>query len=168
MNTFIYPGTFDPPTMGHLDIARRAAALCRNLYVVVLPNASKQACFSVEERVKMLQTCFEDLPNCTVDHYNGLLVDYVRLKQASAVVRGIRSESDLRYEQDMATANRLLYRDFEMLILLSRPDLAFTSSSIVREVGSFGGDISAMVPPAIVDFVSRRLKSRHQEDKLHE
>ncbi|MDD2213211.1 MAG: pantetheine-phosphate adenylyltransferase [Oscillospiraceae bacterium] len=168
MNTFIYPGTFDPPTTGHLDIARRAAALCRHLYVVVLPNASKQACFSVKERVEMLQACFTDLPNCTVDHYNGLLVDYVRLKQASAVVRGIRSESDLRYEQDMATANRLLYRDFEMLILLSRPDLAFTSSSIVREVGSFDGDISAMVPPAIADFVSRRLKGRHQEDKLHE
>lgn len=106
----------------------------------------------------MAEACLGTLANVKVESFDGLLVDYVQEKQASAVVRGLRSESDFRYELEMATANKLLYNDYESILLPSSFDLAFTSSSIVREVASYGGDISRMVPEAILEQVTKRLR----------
>ncbi len=163
MSVMIYPGTFDPFTNGHLDIAKRAAKLCSTLYVAILPNLQKRTYFSMEERIKMAEDCLKDIPNVVIESFDGLLVDYVQAKQAVAVVRGLRSESDFRYELEMATANKLLYEDYESILLPSSFDLAFTSSSIVREVASFGGDISRMVPAGILEFVSQKLRNKREE-----
>ncbi|HHX37317.1 MAG TPA: pantetheine-phosphate adenylyltransferase [Clostridiaceae bacterium] len=162
MSILIYPGSFDPITVGHMDIIRRAAKLCDRLFVAVLPNSSKQAKFSVAERVEMIRTCIEadaaDLvAKVEVDAYHGLLVDYVRKVGAMATVRGIRRESDFPYEAEQVAANRLLYEDYEAILLPCRPDLAFTSSTIVREVAKYGGDISGMVPEACCEYVFNRL-----------
>lgn len=153
MRTMIYPGTFDPLTNGHVDIARRAARLCDQLVVAVLNNSSKKTVFSVAERVAMARLALKDLDNLTVVHYDGLLVDLYRQKRACAVIRGLRSESDFRFEAEMAAANKLLLPAYETCLLPCRIDLAFTSSSIVREVASYNGDISGMVPGAIVDSI---------------
>ncbi len=160
MRTLIYPGTFDPFTVGHEDIAIRASDLADRLYVVVVHNAAKQTRFTLEERRAMIESCLCHLPNVRVDTHFGLLVDYVREKQAVAVVRGMRSESDFRFETEIHAANRLLYSEYETILLPCRSDLAFMSSSIVREVASFGGDISEMVPSQIHDTVFERLR-RH-------
>lgn len=157
MRTFIYPGTFDPPTNGHIDIARRAATLCDRLVVAVLPNSAKNTVFSVEERIAMVRKSLGDASEIEVTHFNGLLAEFYREAGASAVVRGLRSESDFRLEAEMAVANRLLNARFETIFLLSRIELSFTSSSIVREVASYGGDISGMVPPEICADITARL-----------
>jgi pantetheine-phosphate adenylyltransferase len=154
----IYPGSFDPMTNGHADIARRAARLCDHLVVAILTNSSKKTSFSVEDRVEMARLALKDLPNVSVEHFSGLLVDLYRSKQACAVVRGLRSESDFRFEAEMAAANKLLHADYETCLLPCRIDLAFTSSSIVREVASYGGDISGMVPAVILDKINQQMR----------
>ncbi len=164
MRTLIYPGTFDPFTNGHVDIARRAARLCDRLIVAVLTNSNKKPYFTADERTRMAQLALQGIRNVEVESFNGLLVDFYKQKDASAVVRGLRSESDFRFEAEIAAANKLLHPDFETFLLPCRIDLAFTSSSIVREVASYGGDISGMVPSAIVDIVLRKLNKKHLTD----
>ncbi len=159
MRTYIYPGTFDPPTNGHMDVARRAARLCDRLIIAVLPNRNKKTVFSVDERVEMVRKSLPDLPEVEVTCFQGLLADFYRQVDASAVVRGSRSESDFRLEAEMAVANRLLNTRFETIFLLSRIELSFTSSSIVREVASYGGDISGMVPAEISTEILERLST---------
>ena len=163
MSVMIYPGTFDPFTNGHLDIARRASKLCTTLYVVILPNVHKQTHFTLEERIDMAKACLIGIDNVIVESFDGLLVHFVQKKEAIAVVRGLRSESDFRYELEMATANKLLYNDYESIFLSSSIELAFTSSSIVREVATYGGDISRMVPAEILDTVMERLHVHREE-----
>lgn len=153
MRTMIYPGTFDPPTNGHVDIARRASKLCDRLIVAILNNSQKKTVFSITERVFMAKQALCDLDHISVVHYDGLLVDLYRRYEACAVVRGLRSESDFRFEVEMAAANKLLLPTYETCLLPCRIDLAFTSSSIVREIASYGGDISGMVPGPIVPLV---------------
>ena len=160
MRTLIYPGTFDPLTNGHVDIARRAAKLCDRLIVAVLMNSAKKPAFSVEERLRMVKTALKGQPTIEVVSFEGLLVDFYREAQACGVVRGLRSESDFRFEAEMAAANRLLNAAFETILLPCRIDLAFTSSSIVREVASYGGDISGMVPPEIVSMIRERFNKK--------
>lgn len=158
MSILIYPGSFDPFTNGHLDIVKRASRLCDRLIVAVSENSNKRSFFDSAERLSMIRTCLEGMPKVEVTSHAGLLVDFFRESGADAVVRGLRSESDFRYESEMATANKLLCADFEVLLLPCRMDLALTSSSIVREVASFGGDISGMVPEAICAYVTRRMR----------
>ncbi|MDO5733192.1 MAG: pantetheine-phosphate adenylyltransferase [Eubacteriales bacterium] len=158
MTTWIYPGSFDPFTLGHANIAERAARLCDQLYVSVLINHEKPGVFSRQERLELARKSLEAYENIHVILYEGLLIDLVKETQAACVVRGLRSESDFRYEAEMAAANRMLYPDYEVLLLPCRPDLAFTSSGIVREVARFGGDISSMVPAAIVEDVKQKFK----------
>lgn len=160
MKRFIYPGSFDPFTNGHADIARRAARLCDELVVAVLHNRSKQPVFPLDERVAMASRVLADLPNVRVEGFEGLMVDFYRRCGATAVVRGLRSESDFRYEAEIAAANRILHPEFESILLPCRTDLAFTSAKIVREVASLGGDIRGMVPAAIAGDVARRLLGR--------
>ncbi len=156
MHTLIYPGTFDPLTNGHVDIARRAAKLCDRLIVAVMINSAKTPAFSVEDRLHMVRTALSNLPHVEVVSFEGLLVDLYRDTGATGVVRGLRSESDFRFEAEMAAANRLLNTAFETILLPCRIDLAFTSSSIVREVASYGGDISGMVPAEIAPMIRER------------
>ncbi len=158
MKIFIYPGTFDPFTNGHTDIARRAAAICDKLYVAVLTNSTKTSYFTVEERVEMARLSLEGIPGIEIGSFGGLLVDYYRMTGASAVVRGLRSESDFRYEAELTAANKLLLPGYESILLPCRMDLAFTSSTIVREVATYGGDVSGMVSRNIASFILQKLK----------
>jgi len=160
MRVLIYPGTFDPFTNGHVDIARRAARLCDLLVVAILTNSNKKPYFSAADRVRMAQLSLQGITNIEVESFGGLLVELYRKKKASAVVRGLRSESDFRFEAEIAAANKLLLPDYETCLLPCRIDLAFTSSSIVREVASYGGDISGMVPPPIIDLVLQKMDKK--------
>ena len=157
MRILIYPGTFDPFTNGHVDIARRAARLCDSLVVAILTNSSKQPYFSTADRIRMARLSLEGLDNILVEGFDGLLVDFFRQKKACAVVRGIRSESDFRFEAEIAAANKLMLPEYETCLLPCRMDLAFTSSSIVREVASYGGDISGMVPSPVVEMILQKM-----------
>ena len=158
MSTFLFPGSFDPFTLGHCDIAKRASKICDKLVVAVMGNSAKHPVFSVEDRVSMAQKALAKYDNIEVISYAGLLVDLFKERDCKAVVRGIRSESDFRYEAEMAMANRLLYPGYEVVLLPCRENLSMTSSTIVKEVCYYGGDISKMVPAEIVDFVTKELK----------
>ena len=158
MVTLLFPGSFDPFTRGHRDIARRAAKICDKLYVAVMNNNKKTYAFSMEERIEMTKTVLADYPNIEVIGSDGLLVDIFKDLGCNAVVRGIRSETDFRFEAEMALANKLLYANYDVTLLPCRDDLSLISSSIVKEVGSLGGDISGMVPAEIVDQVTERLR----------
>lgn len=158
MTSLLFPGSFDPFTRGHRDIARRAAKICDKLYVVVMNNSKKSYTFTLDERVDMCKMALKDIDNVEVLGSDGLLVDLFRELGCNAVVRGMRSESDFRYEAEMALANKMLYSEYDVTLLLCRNDLALISSSIVKEVGSYGGDISNMVPAEIVDMVNDRLR----------
>ncbi|MCQ2482338.1 MAG: pantetheine-phosphate adenylyltransferase [Clostridia bacterium] len=158
MKVFLFPGSFDPFTSGHRDIAKRASKMCDKLVVAIMHNDVKHPFFTVEERVEMARKSLEKYDNIEVIAKDGLLVDLFRELNCSSVVRGIRSESDFRYETEMFAANRLLESTYDVVLLPCRADLSFTSSSIVREVGHYGGDISKMVPSEIHDFVATSLK----------
>lgn len=158
----ICPGSFDPVTKGHEDVIRRAALLFDRVIVVVSANPDKAPIFSVEERVEMIRDVCARIPNVEVDRFSGLLVDYVREKSAVAIVKGLRAVSDFDYEFQMALINRKLMPHAETVFLTSSSDNMFLSSSIVRQVASFGGDIGCFVPSCILERVSRRMCS-HKE-----
>ena len=158
MKIFIYPGTFDPFTNGHVDIARRAISICDKLYVAILTNSTKKVAFSVKERLEMAKISLAGIENVEIEAFDGLLVDYFKIKKANAIVRGLRSESDFRYEAELCAANKLLFPTFEAVLLPCRMDLAFTSSTIVKEVARYGGDVSGMVSKDIAQFIREKLK----------
>lgn len=156
MRTAIFPGSFDPITIGHVDLIRRGAALCDRLIVAVLVNPDKRACFSREERVRMIGRAVTGIPGVEVEAFSGLLADLARLRGAGCILRGIRGQADLSYETDMAWANAQLYQGLETVFLPARPELAAISSSLVRQIAGFGGDISPFVPAFAVDEITRR------------
>ena len=158
MVSLLFPGSFDPFTKGHRDIAKRAAKLCDKLYVVVMNNTSKSNVFTLDERVAMAKKVLGSGTNIEVIGSDGLLVDIFKDLGCNAVVRGIRSETDFRYEAEMALANKMLYPSYDVTLLPCRDDLSLISSSIVKEVGSLGGDISGMIPAEIVNEVTERLR----------
>ncbi|MBQ3133243.1 MAG: pantetheine-phosphate adenylyltransferase [Clostridia bacterium] len=158
MKLAVCPGSFDPVTIGHLDIIRRAAGLADKVLVVVMTNAVKNPIFSMEERVDMLRRVTADLPNVEVDAYDGLLADYTREKGADAIVKGLRALSDFEYEFQMALTNRRLNPQAETVFLTTNADLMFLSSSLVKQVASYGGDISEFVPAEVLDFVIEKTK----------
>lgn len=158
MHILIYPGTFDPFTNGHVDIARRAISICDKLFVAILTNSTKKVAFSVEERLEMAKLSLAGFKNVEIEAFDGLLVDYFVIKQASAIVRGLRSESDFRYEAEICAASKLLLPRFESILLPCRMDLAFTSSTIVKEVATYGGDVSGMVSKDIAQYIQNKLK----------
>lgn len=155
MKAMLFPGSFDPFTRGHRDIARRAAKLCDKLVIAVMENPSKQPLFTPEERVELIKLSLinDDLNNVEVVSWNGLLVDLYKQLGCCASVRGIRSETDFRYESEMALANRLLLPGYDVVLLPCRDDLSLISSSMVKEVGFYGGDISKMIPAEIIEIV---------------
>ncbi|CCQ93641.1 phosphopantetheine adenylyltransferase [[Clostridium] ultunense Esp] len=152
----IYPGSFDPVTYGHLDIIDRCSKKFSKVIVSVLNNKSKKNLFSIEERVEILERTLEKYDNVEVDTFSGLLVDYAKEKECTTMIRGLRAVSDFEYEMQMALVNKKLEDDIETLFMVSTGRYAYLSSSIVKEVAMFGGNISCFVP----DVVERALKEK--------
>lgn len=168
MKAAIYPGSFDPVTYGHLDIIRRAADMFDELIVSVLDNAAKTPLFSVEERVKMLRDVTGEIGNVTVESFQGLLVDYAMQKNVHVCVRGLRAVTDFEYELQIAQTNRLLSRGtLDTIFLTTSLEYAYLSSSSVKEIAYFGGDISPCVPPEIAELVYARYRASgsHVEER---
>ena len=157
----ICPGSFDPVTLGHVDIITRASKMFDRVYVAALKNASKnQGCFSLEERMDLMREAVKELDNVEVVSFGGLLAEYCREHGISAIVKGLRAVSDFEYEFQMAIANRKLYPQLETLFLTANSDSMYLSSSMVREIGALGGDISNFVPACVHDRIVQRLLQR--------
>lgn len=152
----IYPGTFDPITHGHLSIISRALKIFDKLVIALLNNPNKVPLFSMEERVQMIKEVCKDLPNVEVDSYDGLLVDYVVEKKSNVILRGLRALSDFEYEFQLQLMNRKLNREVQSIFLMTDYKWFFTSSTIIKEAASLGGDISGLVPVS----VCKRLKEK--------
>ena len=152
----IYPGSFDPPTKGHEDLIRRSLTLADRVVVAVAVNPNKQPLFSVEERLEMLRTAVGDETRVSFEAFEGLLVEFARRVGASMVVRGLRAVSDFEYEFQMALMNRQLHPSLETVFLVPAVALTYLSSSLVREVARYGGDVSALVSPAVAKALARR------------
>jgi pantetheine-phosphate adenylyltransferase len=156
--TAIYPGSFDPPTKGHEDLIRRSLALADQVIVAVAVNPSKQPLFPVAERIAMLRATVGDDPQVTFESFDGLLADFARKVGASVVVRGLRAVSDFEYEFQMALMNRQLHPSLETVFLVPALDLTYLSSSLVREVARFGGDVGSLVHPVVAEALARRYR----------
>ncbi len=152
MNDAIYAGSFDPVTYGHIDIIRRAVKMFGKLHVVVMVNGTKKSLFSYENRMEMIRVALgEDKDKIEIEHYEGLLADYCEKKKIYTVIRGLRALTDFDYEFQMALTNRMLNDKIESVLLVSRSRYTYLSSSVVKEVASYGGDISAMVPDNVAN-----------------
>lgn len=159
--TVVCPGSFDPLTIGHLDIIKRSAKLFDNVIVVVMRNPNKNVgSFTTEERVDFIKRCTKNLENVSVDSYAGLLADYVREKGASAVVKGLRAISDYDDEFRQALTNQKLNPEMETIFMVSNAEHMFLSSSVVKQVCSLGGDISTFIPAEICDDIVKRLSRK--------
>jgi pantetheine-phosphate adenylyltransferase len=152
----IYPGSFDPVTNGHIDIAERGLKIFDKLIVAILHNPIKNFLFSVEERKEMLKASFDAYPDIEVETFDGLLVEYASKKGSIAILRGMRAVSDFEYEFQLALMNRSLNREIQTVFLMTGLRWIFTSSSIIKEAAQFGGNIETMVPP----IVNRKLKEK--------
>ena len=159
MRIAICPGSFDPATMGHLDIIHRSAKLFDKVIVVVMSNYNKtNYSFTAEERVQLLERCTADIPNVEIDAYEGLLVDYAKKVGAVAVVKGLRAVSDFEYEFQQALTNKNLYPELETVFVTTQAENMFLSSSVVKQVCSLGGDITPFVPEQIRDDIIKRIR----------
>jgi pantetheine-phosphate adenylyltransferase len=152
----IYPGSFDPPTKGHADLVRRSLALADRVVVAVALNVAKQSLFPVDERLAMLRATVGEDPRISFQAFEGLLADFAKQVGAAIVVRGLRAVSDFEYEFQMALMNRQLHPSLETVFLVPAVDLTYLSSSLVREVARFGGDVSALVHPSVAAALARR------------
>ena len=153
----IYPGSFDPMTNGHEDIARRAAGLFSEVIIAIAQNPSKQPFFSLEERVEHAAAVLKDYPNVRVMGFSGLLMQFVREQNAQAVIRGLRAVSDFEYEFQLAGMNRRLFPEVETLFLTPAEQYMFISASLVREIATLGGDVSQFVSPLIEEKIKQKL-----------
>ncbi len=157
MRTAIYPGSFDPVTLGHWDIIQRAEKLVDRLIVAVLHNPTKSAAFSVEERVGMLTELVAPFSNVQVASFHGLLVDFAKQQGADCIIRGVRAFSDFEYEFQMALMNRKLAPDLETVFLMPKEKYSAVSSRFVREIGSMGGELKDLVPEQLREAIVKRL-----------
>lgn len=162
----IYPGTFDPPTNGHLDLIRRGAKIFDELIVALLRNSEKTPLFTHGERLSMLKECVSELPNVKVDSFDGLLVDYAQRKGAKAVLRGIRAVSDYEYELQMALMNRKLDPRLETIFMMPAEAYSYLSSRLVREIAMLGGSVRDLVPELVEERLKRRLSPRARTAKM--
>ena len=156
MTKAIYPGSFDPVTFGHIDIIQRAAQMVDELTVSILSNKVESPLFSVEERVNMLKEVTKEIPNVKIDSFSGLLIDYAKSLNATIVVRGLRAITDFEYELQFAQTNRKLAPKIDTIFLFTSLEYAYLSSTTVKEVASFGGDILEFVPPAIAKEIYKK------------
>jgi pantetheine-phosphate adenylyltransferase len=160
IRTAIYPGSFDPLTLGHVDIIARGSALFDKIVVAVLENVEKAPVFSVEERIEMIKETFADSSNVEADAFSGLLVDYAKAKGASAIVRGIRAISDFEYEFQMALMNRRLAATIETVFMMPAQEYSYVSSRLLKQVAELGGSVSGLVPPGVERRLVKKLGKR--------
>ena len=153
MKKAIYPGSFDPLTLGHLDIIERSARIVDELVVGVLNNSAKNSLFSLDERVSMIKEMTDSMPNVTVTSFNGLLVDYMREIDATIIVRGLRAVTDFEYELQIAQTNHVENPEVETIFLTTSLQYSYFSSTIVKEFASYGGDLSKFVPARFIDRI---------------
>ncbi len=161
----VYPGSFDPITNGHIDIIRRSSRTFDKVYVAVLVNSSKKPLFTQEERVEWIRKVTSDLPNVEVDTFSGLLVDYVRLKNANIIIKGLRALSDFEYEFQMALMNHKLHRDVETLFMMTSAKYQYLSSSIVKEVARHGGCLDGLVPDDMKEAITKKAQQALHPEK---
>ena len=157
MKRAVYPGSFDPVTFGHLDVIKRSATLVDELIVAVLQNNKKNPLFSVEERVNILKKVTKDISNIRVESFDGLSIDFVKECHAQFLVRGLRAITDFEYELQMAQTNRVLEPEVDTTFLITSLEYAYLSSTVVKEVAAFGGDIHKFVP----DFVEKEIRAKY-------
>ena len=162
----IYPGSFDPVTFGHIDVIKRASRLVDELVVGVLHNKAKIPLFSVEERVKMLEEATKGLKNVKIVPFEGLLVEFARRMKAKVVVRGLRAITDFEYELQMSQTNHKLEPEVETMFLTTSIEYSFLSSTTVKEVAAFGGDISQFVPSAIIGRIEEKMQSKIKKESI--
>lgn len=156
MKTCIYPGSFDPITYGHIDIIERASKITDKLIVAVLNNHDKKSLFSVEERLEMIKDSVKGFNNVEVESFEGLLVDYAKSKDSRLIIRGLRAVTDFEYELQMAQTNRELYKDLDTVFLLTNLKYSYVSSSAVKKVAAFDGDVNKFVTPFVADKLMRK------------
>lgn len=154
----VYPGSFDPITLGHLDIIKRAAELFETVNICILINNKKKYTFSLEERLNMVKAACKDIKNIKVTSSNELLVDYAKKIDAKVVIRGLRAISDFEAELQMANINKQLYPNIETFFMATDPSLSYISSSAVREIAEFGGELSKFVPSSIIENIQNKYK----------
>lgn len=154
----VYPGSFDPVTYGHLDIIRRSARQFDRLIVAVLNNTSKNPLFSVEERKQQLIEVTRDIPNVEIESFRDLLVRFMKTKQANVIIRGIRSVTDFEYELQLASTNHLLDDEIDTIFMMTNPKYSYLSSSIVKEIAQFHGDVHELVPPMVEEQLKKKYK----------
>ena len=157
MKIAVYPGSFDPATYGHLDVIRRAAVSFDKVIVGVLHNSSKSPLFSVQERVNILEKATQDVPNVEVKPFEGLSVNFARENHAQVIIRGLRAVTDFEFELQMAQTNRVLEPEVDTTFLITSLEYAYLSSTVVKEVAAFGGDIHKFVP----DFVEKEIRAKY-------
>ena len=158
--TAIYPGTFDPITNGHLDILQRSLRLFNHIILGIGPNPKKTALFSIDERIEMVGEAIKDIPNVSVEVFDGLLVDFASNRGASAIIRGLRAVSDFEYEFQMALMNRKLDDKIETVFLMPSEEYSYLTSSIIKVVSSLNGDISSLVPRHVHILLKNRFRDR--------
>ena len=159
----ICPGSFDPITRGHMDIIMRASKMFDKLYVAVLTNSSKKSSFTIEERMEMIRKCTKDIPNVVVCTFEGLVAEYARSVGAIALIRGLRAVTDFEYEFQMSLTNKKINDELETVFLTTNSEYMYLSSSVVKEIAKFGGDISDFVPEAVLSNIEKRIKNRKEQ-----
>ncbi len=159
--TGIYPGSFDPITLGHMDIIKRSSKTVDRLIIGVLNNQGKTPMFTAEERVDMIREAVKDMPNVEVRSFEGLLVDFARSMEASIIVRGLRAITDFEYELQMSQTNRIMNKDVDTIFFTTSLEYSYLSSSVVKEVAMFDGDLTQFVPPFVIEKVRAKLKKKN-------
>ena len=163
MTTAVYPGSFDPVTNGHVDIIRRAAKMSDKLIIAVVNNSAKSPLFTPEERVTMLREITRDIPNTEVELFGGLTIDYCKRRGAQVMVRGLRAVTDFEYELQIAQTNRVIAPDIDTIFLTTNLKYSYLSSSIVKEIASYSGDITAFVDERVAEAIRKKISERHQQ-----
>lgn len=158
MKIAIYPGTFDPITNGHLDLVKRGIRIFDEVIIAVAPNPKKQPLFTLDERLRLIRESIMDIENVKVEAFNGLLVDYVESKKAVAIIRGLRAVSDFEYELQIALMNRRLNSMIETVFMMPSEEFSFLTSSLVKEVSSFGGSVKGLVPEVVERALQEKFK----------
>ena len=162
MKVAIYPGSFDPVTKGHLDVLKRAAGIFDKVIIAVLKNSEKRSFLPIEDRLHLIRlSCeYDKLENVEVDSFQGLTIDYARLKGANVLIRGLRAVSDFEYEMQLSQTNNALAQDINTVFLITKPKYNFISSSTVKEVATMGGDVSKFVPPPVAEYLKQKFETR--------
>ncbi|NLZ77725.1 MAG: pantetheine-phosphate adenylyltransferase [Spirochaetales bacterium] len=163
MRTAMLPGSFDPPTLGHVDIIERSARLYDRLYVVIADNVNKSYLFTPEERLAMLKEILGGHGNIEVVTHSGLVVDFARTHRVGVMIRGVRALADFGYEFELAMTNKQLYPGLEVLFLPTSPKYFLLRSSAIKEMAAFGADITSMVPPLVADIMKRRIRAHQKQ-----